>query len=79
MLLVHPDGYGSQIDNRELNISFEPSPDYSGIARAASDGKIHAARVNKIEKLDSVLKEAIRIVESGTSAVVDVFVPKLEF
>ncbi|KAF3397599.1 hypothetical protein DPV78_008075 [Talaromyces pinophilus] len=72
-------GYGSLMDNRELIISFDPSPGYSGIARAASDGKIHASRVNEIEKLDAVLKEAIGIVESGTSAVVDVFVPKLEF
>lgn len=62
-----------------MNISFDPSPGYSGIARAASDGNTYASRINEIEKLDAVLKEAIGILESGTSAVVDVFVPKLEF
>lgn len=36
MLLVHPDGLGSKVNNRELNISLEPSPDFFGIARAAT-------------------------------------------
>ena len=74
MLLVHPDGLGSTVSNRELNISFDPSPDYSGIARAASDGNIHAARVTDRAKLQSVLKEAIEIVQNGTSAVIDAHV-----
>lgn len=74
MLLVHPDGLGSKVSNGELNISFEPSPDYSGIARAASGGNIHAARVGDRGKLESVLKEAIEIVQSGTSAVIDAHV-----
>ncbi|KAL8818104.1 MAG: hypothetical protein Q9191_008013, partial [Dirinaria sp. TL-2023a] len=38
LLLVHPDGWGSRVSNRELNIGFEPSPDYSGIATASSAG-----------------------------------------
>jgi thiamine pyrophosphate-dependent acetolactate synthase large subunit-like protein len=74
MLLVHPEGIGSTLDNRELNISFEPSPDYSGIARAASDGNIHAARVKDADQLEAVLREAIAVVQGGTSAVVDAFV-----
>ncbi|KAK5788456.1 hypothetical protein VI817_009414 [Penicillium citrinum] len=74
MLLVHPDGHGSKIDNRELNISFDPSPDYSGIARAASDGNIYAARVKDSAELERVLKEAIEVVRGGTSAVIDAHV-----
>ncbi|KAL2871217.1 acetolactate synthase-like protein catalytic subunit [Aspergillus lucknowensis] len=74
MLLVHPDGIGSTLSNSELNISFEPAPDYSGIARAAGDGHIHAVRVKEADKLEAVLREAIEIVQSGTSAVVDAFV-----
>lgn len=74
MLLVHPDGHGSKVDNRELNISFDPSPDYSGIARAASDGNIYAARVKDVAELVSVLKEAIEVVRGGTSAVIDAHV-----
>src|SRR5690606_19534230 len=34
LLLVHPDGLGSKATNEEINISFEPSPDYAGIAKA---------------------------------------------
>lgn len=74
MLLVHPDGLGSTVDNRDLNISFEPSPDYSGIARAASGGHIHAGRVSAVSKLESTLQTAIEVVQNGTSAVVDALV-----
>ena len=74
MLLVHPDGLGSTVDNRDLNISFEPSPDYSGIAKASSGGHIHAGRVSEVSKLDSTLQTAIEVVQSGTSAVVDALV-----
>lgn len=74
MLLVHPDGHGSKADNRELNISFDPSPDYSGIARAASDGHIHAARVKDAADLVPTLQKAIGIVRGGTSAVIDAHV-----
>lgn len=74
MLLVHPDGHGSRADNQELNISFDPSPDYSGIARAASDGNIHAARVKDVSELVPALQKAIEIVRGGTSAVIDAHV-----
>ncbi|KAL4899439.1 hypothetical protein BDW74DRAFT_189047 [Aspergillus multicolor] len=74
MLLVHPDGIGSTLNNRELNISFEPSPDYSGIAKAATDGNLHAVRVREADRLEGVLNEAIGVVRGGTSAVVDAFV-----
>lgn len=34
LLLVHPEGEGSKVSNEELNISFAPTPDYGGIAKA---------------------------------------------
>lgn len=71
MQLVHPDGLGSRATNEELNISFAPAPDYSGIARAASNGKIFAAKVEEATRLEEVLKEAVKSVLGGTSAVVD--------
>jgi len=40
LLLVHPDGEGSKVDNKALNISFEPSPDFAGIAKAAAGGQV---------------------------------------
>jgi thiamine pyrophosphate-dependent acetolactate synthase large subunit-like protein len=71
MQLVHPHGLGSKVDNKELNISFEPTPDYAGIAKAASGGKIYAGRASTVDELEQVLKEAVEAVKSGRSAVVD--------
>ena len=72
MLLVHPDGEGSKVDNRALNISFEPTPDYSGIAKAASNGKIWAGCVKTVKELLEKLPEAVKAVEGGVSAVLEV-------
>ncbi|KAL3459712.1 thiamine diphosphate-binding protein [Aspergillus heterothallicus] len=71
MELVHPNGLGSQVSNDELNIAFSPPPDYSGIARAASNNTIFAAKVSEASKLEHVLREAIKQVQSGTTAVID--------
>lgn len=71
LLLVHPDGAGSKVDNRELNISFAPTPDYSGIARAASGGKCWAGVAGTAQELDVKLKEALAAVKEGRSAVLD--------
>lgn len=72
MLLVHPDGLGSKATNDDLNIAFEPSPDYPGIAKAASGGSIHAARAATASELEGKLREAIEVVLGGTTAVVEI-------
>ncbi|KAK5989718.1 hypothetical protein PT974_07977 [Cladobotryum mycophilum] len=71
LLLVHPDGLGSKASNEEINISFDPSPDYGGIAKAATDGNLFAAKVGNTSELEEVLKKAIANVQAGQSAVVD--------
>jgi hypothetical protein len=71
LLLVHPNGEGSKVDNKEMNISFDPAPDYSGIAKAAAGGDLFAAKVEKVGELERVLKEAIAAVQGGQSAVLD--------
>ncbi|KFA65769.1 hypothetical protein S40285_07096 [Stachybotrys chlorohalonatus IBT 40285] len=71
LLLVHPEGLGSKASNQEINIAFDPSPDYSGIAKAAAAGDLHAAKVDKAEELERVLREAIETVKGGQTAVVD--------
>ncbi|ROV97500.1 hypothetical protein VPNG_08679 [Cytospora leucostoma] len=76
LLLVHPHGLGSEATNEEINISFDPVPDFSGIAKAAAGGHLYAAKVDNVKDLDNVLKEAIESVKNGTSAVVDVKVTK---
>lgn len=71
MLLVHPDGYGSKISNEQLNISFETTPDYSGIAKAGSGGTCFTGIANTAMELEKVLADAVNAVQSGVSAVVD--------
>lgn len=62
---------GSKVSNKEINISFEPVPDYAGIALAAAGGDLFATKVTKASELEDVLKKAIAAVQGGTTAVVD--------
>lgn len=57
--------------NEDINISFAPTPDYAGIAKAAGAGEIHALKVSKAEDLSKVLEDAVAKVQAGTTAVVD--------
>ncbi|KFZ05517.1 hypothetical protein V501_08304 [Pseudogymnoascus sp. VKM F-4519 (FW-2642)] len=74
LLLVHPDGLGSKATNEELNISFAPTPDYAGIAKAAAGGKLFAEKVAKASDLEGVLQRAVDAVKGGTTAVIDAVV-----
>ena len=71
LLLVHPDGLGSKSTNDEINIAFNPSPDYGGIAKAAAYGELFTARVDQASELDGILQQAIESVRNGISAVID--------
>ncbi|OCK77064.1 Thiamin diphosphate-binding protein [Lepidopterella palustris CBS 459.81] len=71
LLLVHPTGAGSKASNEELNISFAPTPDYSGIAKAAAGGKLWANHVSTAGELERLLPQAVEAVLGGTSAVLD--------
>lgn len=53
-----------------MNISFDPSPDYPGIATAA--GNAWGATVTKQDELDPTIKEAREIVQGGRCAVIEV-------
>ncbi|OKL58340.1 hypothetical protein UA08_06676 [Talaromyces atroroseus] len=71
MLLVHPDGEGSKATNEELNISFSPTPDYAGIAKAAAGGELWAGRASTVGELAEKLPQAIQSVLAGTAAVLE--------
>ncbi|KAL2861104.1 putative thiamine pyrophosphate enzyme [Aspergillus lucknowensis] len=71
MLLVHPNGDGSRATNEDLNISFAPTPDYPGIAKAASGGHIWAGRAATVAELAKLLPEAVQSVLSGMAAVLE--------
>ncbi|KAJ5893825.1 hypothetical protein N7495_005516 [Penicillium taxi] len=75
-LLVHKDGLSSKSNRRDLNLSFEPSPDYPGIATAA--GGAWGATVKTPSELDPAIKEARRVIEvEKRSAVIEVAVPSM--
>jgi len=71
MELVHPTGNGSKVTNAELNISFSPIPDFSGIARSASGNTAYAAVVRTAADFLRVLPEAVAAVKSGVSAIIE--------
>ncbi|KAK5000413.1 hypothetical protein LTR66_000714 [Elasticomyces elasticus] len=71
LLLVHPDGEGSKVSNEELNISFEPTPDYAGIAKAAAGGRCWAGCAGSVDELERLLPEAVEAVKGGTCAVLE--------
>lgn len=73
MLAVHPDGYGSRA--ADLGISFEPAPDYAGIAAAA--GGAHPETVRHPRELEPALQRALRAVrEEKRCAVLDVWLAR---
>ncbi|KAI7229944.1 thiamine diphosphate-binding protein [Hortaea werneckii] len=71
LMLVHPQGEGSKVDNEALNISFAPTPDYSGIAKAASGQECWAAHAGTVQDLQRLLPEAVKAVQGGRCAVLD--------
>jgi acetolactate synthase-1/2/3 large subunit len=74
MLAVHPEGFASRAD--DIGVTFDPSPDYGGIAAAA--GGALALKVEKPAELESALATAFRAVgEERRCAVVDVWLPRL--
>ncbi|MCJ1300190.1 hypothetical protein MMC08_002985 [Hypocenomyce scalaris] len=71
LLLVHPDGAGSKVNNEELNISFAPTPDYAGIAKAAAGHNLWAEHASTVEELNRLLPQAVEAVKNGVTAVLD--------
>jgi hypothetical protein len=71
LLLVHPDGLGSKASNEEINISFAPTPDYPGIAKAAAGGDIWTGYAATADDLERLLPEAVKSVLEGRTAVLD--------
>jgi acetolactate synthase-1/2/3 large subunit len=73
-LAIHPDGYARRAE--EIGVSFDPPPDYSGIAAAA--GAAFARIVRRPEELNSALDGALNAVRhERRCAVVDVWLAHL--
>jgi acetolactate synthase-1/2/3 large subunit len=73
-LALHPSGYASK--SNDIGVSFEPAPDYAGIAHAA--GGALAITVRTWQELDAALEASLRSVKiEGRSAVIDAWLPAL--
>ncbi|EXJ70641.1 uncharacterized protein A1O5_06712 [Cladophialophora psammophila CBS 110553] len=78
MQLVHPTGEGSRASNRDLHISFDPSPDYAGIAKAAGGDMVWTGVAETTGDFAATIKEAIQLVKSGRTAVVECKIPGID-
>jgi acetolactate synthase-1/2/3 large subunit len=68
---VHPHGLASQGD--DIGISFEPPPDYAGIAVAA--GNAHGETIRRVDEVEAAVARAVRAVrEEKRSAVINAFI-----
>ena len=73
-LAVHPDGFASRA--KDLDLSFDPPPDYSGIAAAA--GGAYARVVKRPQEVEAAVAEGLRVVlEESRCAVLDVWLSHL--
>ena len=71
-LAVHPQGYASRTE--DIGTSFDPPPDYGGIAAAA--GGAHAEMVRRPDEVEPALERALRAVrEEKRCAVIDAWLP----
>ncbi len=73
-LAVHPDGFASRAE--DLDLSFDPPPDYSGIAAAA--GGAYARIVKRPHEVETAVAEGLRVVlDEQRCAVLDVWLSHL--
>ena len=70
---VHPEGFASRAP--DLDIRFEPPPDYSGIAAAA--GGAHGEIVRRPADLQPALQRALQAIREGRCAVIDAWLARL--
>ena len=74
MLAVHPDGYASKA--KDIDVTFDPPPDYSGIA--AASGGAFAKIVKTVDEVEPAVAEALKVVrEEKRCAVLDVWLAHL--
>ncbi|KAH8682762.1 thiamine diphosphate-binding protein [Tricladium varicosporioides] len=77
--LVHPNGLGITATNAQMHISFDPTPNYGGIAKAAAGkhfgskkGGLFTARATMASELAEILTNAVGAVKEGRGALVEV-------
>lgn len=76
--LVHPHGLGATATNKQMHISFDPPPDYGGIAKAAagcnfgkSNAGVFTGKAHTASEFKDVLEQAVKAVQDGRGALVE--------
>jgi len=73
-LAIHPDGFASRA--QDLDLSFDPPPDYSGVAAAA--GGAFARVVKRPQDVEAAVAEGLKaVLEERRCAVIDVWLSHL--
>jgi len=73
-LAIHPDGFASRA--ADLDLSFDPPPDYSGVAQAA--GGAFARVVKRAQDVEAAVAEGLKAVrEESRCAVIDAWLSHL--
>ncbi|MBX4939769.1 thiamine pyrophosphate-requiring protein [Rhizobium binae] len=73
-LAVHPDGFASRANS--IDVSFDPPPDYAGIAAAA--GGAHGKQVRNPAEVRVAIREALEVVRTQKRcAVLDIWISHL--
>ena len=73
-LAIHPHGFASRAE--DLDLSFDPPPDYSGLAAAA--GGAFARMVKRPQDVEAAVAQGLRAVrEEQRCAVIDVWLSRL--
>jgi thiamine pyrophosphate-dependent acetolactate synthase large subunit-like protein len=77
--LVHPHGLAATATNKQMHISFDPPPDYGGIAKASTGSSfgglnagLFAGKASTARELKELLDEAVKAVQGGRGALVEV-------
>jgi hypothetical protein len=77
--LVYPQGLNQAASDDELNVSFEPSPNYAKMAEAAAglkDGWMHGERAKTVEEMRERLTDAVDRVRAGQGCLLEALMEK---
>ena len=63
---VHPDGLAAKLTDAQIGIDLkDDGPDYGGIAKAASAGRLWTRKVCMSDEIESTIQEAVELVSKG--------------
>ena len=73
-MVIYPQGLASQVDASDIHCSFDPPPNYCGVAEAA--GGCLGIKVEKPHDVKPALEKAKATVKTGQGVLLDIWLPK---